>query len=479
MSAHRRMARTVLCGALAALGLLPAPARATFPGHNGRIVFTSTRDGNAEIYVMNADGSGQTRLTNDPAGDGAPAFSADGTKIVFASSRDVDPFYGYKNAELYVMSAEGSGVTRLTADYNPDLAPTFSPDGTQIAFSRGSIPKHLFLMRTDGSHVSNLTPAPLPGALNYTFTDPSFAPDGSRVAYTNSNKHFAHVAVIAPDGTGDTVFRETSYGHDPSFSPSGATIAFTRGYLYDSLGIAIMNADGSGEAPVAGTTALDSQPAYSPDGRRIAFTSTRDGDADIYTMAADGSDPVRLTTAAGADSEPDWVSGPPPPATPAAATPTASPVRCPSGTSRSVRCSRDGSRRLVMLGSKRSERFVGTNGIERVFGRGGSDVVIARGGDDRISGGSGRDLISGGGGDDMLSGAGGRDRISGGRGDDVLRGGDARDLLIGGPGDDRLSGGRGRDRLLCGAGRDDEAGTGRGDRVGASCERGRRGHGAR
>jgi len=95
---------------LAALLLLPLgakPAQTAFPGANGKIAFHSDRDGNLEIYVMDADGSGQTNLTNNPALDFTPAWSSDGSKIAFVSDRD-------GNSEVYVMDAIGSGQTNLT-----------------------------------------------------------------------------------------------------------------------------------------------------------------------------------------------------------------------------------------------------------------------------------------------------------------------------------------------------------------------------
>lgn len=85
-----------------------------------RIAFTSDRDGGTGIYVMNADGSGPTRLTDSPAGDFLPTWSADGSKIAFISSRD-------GNREVYVINADGSGQTNLTKNPAYDVAPTWSP----------------------------------------------------------------------------------------------------------------------------------------------------------------------------------------------------------------------------------------------------------------------------------------------------------------------------------------------------------------
>jgi TolB protein len=91
---------------LTATGTPGLTATAPLPPDGSKIVFTSKRDGNYEIYVMNADGSGQTRVTDDPAGDHYPTWSPDGTKIAFASKRDGD-------FDIYVMNPDGSGQTRL------------------------------------------------------------------------------------------------------------------------------------------------------------------------------------------------------------------------------------------------------------------------------------------------------------------------------------------------------------------------------
>ncbi len=101
---------------------------AAFPGANGKISFITNRDGNDEIYVMNADGSGQTNLTNNPASDQGRGWSPDGTKFTFGSGRAAG------NYDVYVMNADSSGVTRLTDNPANDGAPDWSPDSTKITF---------------------------------------------------------------------------------------------------------------------------------------------------------------------------------------------------------------------------------------------------------------------------------------------------------------------------------------------------------
>jgi Tol biopolymer transport system component len=134
----------------------PTPESPTV-AFQGQIAFESDRDGNAEIYVMDADGTELERLTDDPAGDAQPAWSPDGTKIAFASDRDGD-------LDLYVMNADGSGVEQLTDDFpGTESYPAWAPDGTRIAFTGlrgGDPPFGIYVMNADGTGVRRCTDDP-------------------------------------------------------------------------------------------------------------------------------------------------------------------------------------------------------------------------------------------------------------------------------------------------------------------------------
>ena len=130
------------------------------------IAFTSDRDGNVEVYVMNADGSGQQRLTRNPGEDATPAWSPDGRKIAFRSARD-------GNSEIHVMNADGSGQRRLTRIAWPDVTPAWSPDGRMIAFSFTDI----YVMNADGSGRRNLTRTPEARELGFAWS-PALRPKG-------------------------------------------------------------------------------------------------------------------------------------------------------------------------------------------------------------------------------------------------------------------------------------------------------------
>ena len=141
----------------------PLDVQAPAWSRDGRtIVFVSWRDGNGEVYAMDADGSGPRNLTQHPAKDVRPAWSPDGRRIAFVSRRD-------GNSEVYVMNADGSGKRNLTRDRANDDYPTWSPDGRKIAFLRGRLrgPRrpactgaygyHLYVMNADGSGLRRLT----------------------------------------------------------------------------------------------------------------------------------------------------------------------------------------------------------------------------------------------------------------------------------------------------------------------------------
>jgi WD40 repeat protein len=131
-----------------------ATAQAAFQIACPQLAFTSDRDGNSEIYVMNADGTGLINLTNNPAFDGYPAWSPDGSKIAFDTNRD-------GNREVYVMSADGTGPINVTKSPAFDGHPAWSPDGSRITFTSGRDRNaEIYVMDADGTGLVNLTNNP-------------------------------------------------------------------------------------------------------------------------------------------------------------------------------------------------------------------------------------------------------------------------------------------------------------------------------
>jgi Tol biopolymer transport system component len=258
------------------------------------IAFASNRTGNLDIYLINPDGSGLTRLTNSPALDADPAWSPDRTKLAFHSERD-------DNSEIYVMNADGSDVTRLTDNPAIDRNPAWSPDGKRIVFEsyRDDGNREIYAMNADGSGQTRLT---FNEALDF---DPDWSPDGNLIAFASERDGNREIYVMHADGTGVTRLTDTAAAeYNPEWSPDGH-LAFHSDRDGNSE-IYAMNADGSGQTRLTVNKAQDFNPTWSPDGKQIAFQSDRDANTEIYIMNADGSNQTRVTDSQAEDLVPDW-----------------------------------------------------------------------------------------------------------------------------------------------------------------------------
>lgn len=252
---------------------------------NGKIAFASNRDGNSEIYVMNADGSDPVRLTNDAAEDYAPVWSPDGTRIAFVSRRD-------GNDEIYMMNADGSSQTRLTTDALEDIDPAFSPDGTRLAFaSRRDGDFELFTYDLTTFVTTQLT-------LN-TFSDnrPSWSPDSLQIAFTSNRDGDSEIFTMLATAGGAATQRtsNTIVDLEPSWSPDGGRLVYSNN-LNGNFEIYSYNIFTAALTRLTNNSIADGQPVWSPDGAKIIFQTNRDINNEIYSMNADGTVPVRLTS---------------------------------------------------------------------------------------------------------------------------------------------------------------------------------------
>ncbi len=270
-------------------------------GGRSGIVFESTRDGNLEIYAMNANGSGQTRLTSNAAPDGQPAFSPDGKKIAFRSTRDGDN-------DIYVMNTDGSGVTQLTDSPGDDLGPAWEPGAfaDRIAFfsNRDDGNYEIYRMNTDGS---NQTRETFDSAVD---SAPSYAPSGRPVTFAaNRTGNFEVHRMMFPPLSQFPFAITNNPGVDniPSWSPFGDRVSF---HTNRDGNFEIYRIGPNGESPtrITNNASGDFNANWSPDGAKIAFESNRDGASDIFSMNVDGSGQVRLTPTAITfnDTNPKW-----------------------------------------------------------------------------------------------------------------------------------------------------------------------------
>jgi Tol biopolymer transport system component len=263
------------------------------------MAFESDRDGNAEVYIMNPDGSDQKRLSNSPAADVGPAFSPDGNNVAFASDRDGD-------AEIYVMDADGSNQQMLTHNSATDTEPVFSPDGSMVAFASdrdGNF--EVYVMDADGTNQTNLTNDAASSARA------AFSPDGQKIVFESFRDGNAEVYIMNPDGTGQTrLTNNPAYDGQPVFLLDDSKIAFVSDRDGDAE-IYVMDADGSNQQMLTHNSATDAYPvaAFLSDGGKVAFASDRDGNPEVYVMDADGSNQKRLTSNPATDSTPTFPSG--------------------------------------------------------------------------------------------------------------------------------------------------------------------------
>jgi Tol biopolymer transport system component len=397
--------RSLIGAAVAAAVLVggAGSASSAFFGINGKIAFTSARGGNPDIWVMNPNGTGQRDLTaSSPSADTLPQWSPDGKLILFQSYRNQREFPD--DADVYVMEANGRDLREVTFSNAFDGDPAWSPDGKKIVFeSRRDGNSEIYTINANGSGAKRLTK-------NLVFDgDPAWSPDGKSIAFSSDRDGNREIYAMNADGSdprrltntgsvvGDVLLQ--ALDADPAWSPDAKKIAFeaNRDGNYE---IYVMNADGSDEHNLTANESLDALPAWSADGRELAFESERaeKGNRDIYVMSASNGTVIdRLTTAAAADEMPDWQAMP----------------------------------------AQAGCTVTGTAGNDILRGTSGDDVICGLAGDDVISGGGGDDRILGGAGDDALSGGSGRDVLNGGAGNDLLNGRDgSRDVLQGGAGRD-------------------------------------------
>jgi TolB protein len=244
---------------------------------SGRIAFDNFDD----VWTIDADGTDLTRLTNSPEPDFDPSWSPDGTQIAFRSERSGEP-------EIWVMNADGTGQRRLAAG----LSPAWSPDGSLIAFAGRA---GLSVIGPEGMGLRVL-----PNTEGGEY--PSWSPDGSRIAF-NSNLTGEHVMYIAQaDGSKVVDLSRVGEGWQVDWSPDGRSILFTshRDHPDNYTDVYVMHPDGSAVRRLTHNRAYT--PAWSPDGDHIVFSAPG-----LFIMDPDGSEVRALhTPGVGETSLPDW-----------------------------------------------------------------------------------------------------------------------------------------------------------------------------
>ncbi len=285
-------------------------------------------DAAREIYLMEPDGSGVRALT-DAGAEGMvaaePAWSPDGTRMAFVRSTPEHLGAYAGDGDIYVMNADGSGLTQLTEGLQA-AAPAWSPDGSRIVFARDQ-GTSLVVMNADGSSAQELR---LDGEAYPPYQGPAWSPDGARIAFQASPEPRADtnsVYVANVDGTGTT--RITHGGSDgtPAWSPDGTLLAYAGPDGIYLLDVATGSEHRLTDCRFREDCGRDSHPSWSPDASRIAF-ARQDGagtTVQVFVVNTDGSALQQLTSGPEENSDPSWH---PVPAEGQSPSPTVSVTRC-------------------------------------------------------------------------------------------------------------------------------------------------------
>ena len=347
MNRARSARRASLAGvALATLLASAVTAGSAVSVKNGKLLFVARWDlpgkdgGVNSIWTMNANGSGKNVLTPHVGSkrfgleDSEPDWSPNGTEIAFTRARHLPlPNGGYGLGEgvteIDVMNANGSGQRRLTRSTVNDHSPAWSPDAKRIAFARdrprplsggGDLMSEIYVMNANGSGLTRLTQVVVDGCsgdTTLTASQPTWSPDGTKIAFTGKDVAYPcndEIYVMNADGTAKTPLTGNGASASrPAWSPDGTKIAYQSENLdipytlrASTFEIYVMNADGSGQTRLTkndnycpygcpnGETHV--QPAWSPDGTKIAFTRHINSKTidqyeryDLFVMNADGS----------------------------------------------------------------------------------------------------------------------------------------------------------------------------------------------
>jgi TolB protein len=289
----------------------------------------------AEIYLMNGDGTNARRITHNTTGEGFPALSPDGKRIVFESNRlrkESDPINW---ASLFVVNVDGSGEVSLV----PGNSATWSRDSASIAFHASASGKgnpitglpgaasndsDIFILNVDEflskkSAARNITNNP-----DAVDDDPDWSLDGDKIAFTShaatddqTNPVTAEIYVIEASGKGKPrrLTNNSEEERAPDWSPDGQLIAYMcrkgeapEGRTTRTFEICVMNADGSGQKRITNSRVPELGPSWSPDGKQIIFHRAVGGVGQIqlFTINADGTGEKQLTFPPGFNGFPSW-----------------------------------------------------------------------------------------------------------------------------------------------------------------------------
>jgi TolB protein len=265
-----------------------------------RIAFASQRGRDRELYVMNLDGTGLHPLTDDHSIAMSPAWSPEGSLLLFTSYR------GGGGPRIWVIPSAGGRPYLISGRHGNNISASYSPDGRDVACSLSMDGNaEIYLLDARGGSPRRLTTS---RAID---TSPSWSPTGRELAFTSDRGGNPQIYAMGRDGADvRRITYDVSYTDSPAWSPKGDRIAFVA-RQGDGFDIWVCRADGS-DAHAVVTGGLNENPKWSPDGRHLVFASNRDGAQGLYVTDLDARPPRRLDTGSLRALSPAWSPRPAP-----------------------------------------------------------------------------------------------------------------------------------------------------------------------
>lgn len=282
----------------------PTPTPVPTPTPHNFIAYTGGSGSDAEIYLMNSDGTNVTKLTNKTGDSSAtdPSLSQDAQKITYRAST----WSGSWSYTINMMDDDGSNdsVVETAGSGETVIEPRFSWNGQKIVYTHTFSGYHdVYSINVDGTGATNLTDS------NSSYeSSPSWSPDGTKITFISNRDGNAEIYVMDSDGSNQTRLTNTAQGEDrPQFSPDGTKIVFLS-RRDGNREIYIMDSDGSNQTRLTNENADDYDPSWSRSGTHIVFSSMRDDATygEIYTMTSSGDNVTKITNSSAYLGEPSW-----------------------------------------------------------------------------------------------------------------------------------------------------------------------------
>ncbi|MGE0060036.1 MAG: protein kinase [Dehalococcoidia bacterium] len=260
------------------------------------LLFMTDRDGQEEIYIMNPDGSNQTRVTTGSKGNRLPDALPDGSRVAFVSERN-------EGSELYLMNGDGTDQKLVTTTDGIKLEPSFSPDGRRVVFEvkRGDV-FDLYVMNVDGTGLRNLTNSAAADI------DPSWSVMTDRIVFGSDRDGNMDIWIMNGDGTNARkVSANAGFEAEPDWSPDGKRIVF-QSNRSGNFDLYVINDDGTGLTRLTTDPRDEFDAAWSPDGKTIAYTLVAGATSEVYVINADGTNPKAISNNPANDMKPAWTA---------------------------------------------------------------------------------------------------------------------------------------------------------------------------